>query len=261
MSAGAAEGKGHLPATGVDWAVVDAGPDPRPEPAATASAPSSSAPGNDDSWEPGPPSLRAMAPSVIGGAVVPLAVYTFVRHRVDSDTTALVIAGIPAAAFVAVEWIRKRRLDPVGGIVLFGFVAGLVVSAALGGSAFVLKVRDSAFTTLFALACLASLWVLPRPLMFYVGRVMSAGDDPVRIRAYDDLWEIAAARRAFAIITITWGIGLLCEAAVRVILAMTLTTGQLLAIGPFVSTAFIAGLFGFTVWYSRLVRGRAEPTA
>jgi hypothetical protein len=260
MAAGAAEGKAHLRVAGIDWAVVDAGSDPRHD-AAPAPRPEAAVAVAGEGWEPGPPSLRAMAPSVVGGAVVPLAVYYVVRHRVGSDTTALVIAGIPAAAFVGVEWIRKRRLDPIGGIVLFGFIAGLVVSAALGGSAFVLKVRDSAFTTLFAVACLASLWLLPRPLMFYVGRTLSAGDDPMRIRAYDELWEAAAARRAFAVITIVWGVGLLFEATVRVILAMTLTTGQLLAVGPIVSTAFFGGLFALTIWYTRLVRGRADSAA
>ena len=29
-----------------------------------------------DAWEPGAPSLRAMGPGVVGGAVIPLAVYT-----------------------------------------------------------------------------------------------------------------------------------------------------------------------------------------
>ena len=147
-----------------------------------------------DGWEPGPPSPRAMLPSVVGGAVIPLGVYYLVRSHVSGDATALAIAGVPAAMWVGIQWLRLRRIDPIGAIILFGFIAGLIVSAALGGNAFVLKVRDSAFTGLFGLSCLASL-AFSRPLMFYVGRAMSAGDDPVRREAYDALWEMPQARR------------------------------------------------------------------
>ena len=59
--------------------------------------------------------------------------------------------------------MRKRRIDPIGCIVLFGFIAGILASIALGGSAFVLKVRDSAFTALFGLACLTSLYSASSP--------------------------------------------------------------------------------------------------
>ncbi len=97
-------------------------------------------------WEPGVPSVRNLLPSIIGGAVVPLAVYYLVRHRVHTDADALIIAGIFPAAWVTVQFVRQRRIDPVGAIVLFGFVVGVAASLLLGGNAYVLKVRDSVFT-------------------------------------------------------------------------------------------------------------------
>jgi hypothetical protein len=211
-----------------------------------------------DGWEPGAPDLRALAPSAIGGAIVPLGVYYAVRHQVHGDATALAIAGIPAAAWVGISWIRRRQLDPIGAIVLFGFVAGLAASAALGGNAFVLKVRDSAFTALFGVLCLASLRFLPRPMMFYIGRALSAGDDPIRIGAYDALWELPPARRTFAIITTVWGIGLVCEASARVTLAAILPTGPFLAASPALAAVAFGGMFAFTVWYSRYSRERVQ---
>jgi len=196
-----------------------------------------------------------MLPSVVGGAVVPLAVYYLVRSHVSGDATALAIAGIPAALWVVVQWLRLRRIDPIGAIILFGFAAGLIASAALGGNAFVLKVRDSAFTGLFGLSCLASL-ALRRPVMFYVGRAMSAGNDPARREAYDALWELPPARRVFAIITTVWGIGLLVEAGLRVVLAATLPTGPFLAVAPVMAAVMIGGMFVFTLWYSKWSRER-----
>lgn len=211
-----------------------------------------------DGWEPGAPSLRALAPSVIGGAIVPLGVYYAVRHQVHGDATALAIAGIPAALWVAFAWLKTRKLDPIGAVVLFGFIIGLGVSTAMGGNAFVLKVRDSGFTALFGVACLMSLRFLPRPMMFYIGRALSAGEDPVRIGAYDQLWDLPPARRTFAIITMVWGVGLICEAAARVVLAAILPTGPFLAAAPTLAAVAYGGMFAFTVWYSRWSRHRVQ---
>lgn len=210
-----------------------------------------------ETWEPGAPSVRAMAPGAIGGAVVPLAVYYGVRSHVGGDAPALMIAGVPAAAWVALQWIRQRRLDPIGSIVLFGFLAGVIASVALGGSAFVLKVRDSGFTCLFGLVCLASL-SRPRPLMFYIGRALSAGSDPAKVTAYDELWTMPTAPRTFRIITVAWGAGLIMEACARVILAMTLPTGTFLAVAPILAGVVIGGIFAFTVWLSKRARRIGE---
>lgn len=213
-------------------------------------------PANDE-WEPGAPSLRAIAPSTIFGAIIPLAVYYIVRRHVDNDATALVIAGAFPAAWVLVEFARKRTVDAIGCITLFGFLAGIATSYALGGNAFVLKVRDSAFTALFGLVCLVSLsW--HRPAMFHIGKALSAGDDHDRRKAYDELFELPTARRTFLIITAVWGVGLLLEATARIILAVVLPTGTFLAVSPVLAAICFGGMFVFTVRYSKLARTRGE---
>jgi hypothetical protein len=209
-----------------------------------------------DGWEPGPPSIRSMVPGLAGGAVVPLAVYYSVRPHVHGDAPALIIAGIPAVVWVAVQLARTRRVDPIGCITVFGFAAGLIVSRALGGDAFVLKVRDSAFTALFGLSCLASIG-LSKPMMFFIGRSLSAGQDPARLAAYDQLWEVAEARRAFRLITAAWGVGLVVEAALRVVLAVALPTGLFLAVSPVLMGVVIAGLMALTFRVSARARGQA----
>lgn len=211
----------------------------------------------DEGWEPGAPSLRSMAPGLVGGGIVPLAIYYLVRSHVGGDAHALMIAGVPAAAWVAIQWVRTRRIDPIGCIVLFGFVAGVVASMLLGGSAFVLKIRDSAFTALFGLTCLASLFAA-RPLMFYIGRALSAGNDPAKLAAYDELWTVPTAPRTFRLITVVWAVGLVAEAGARVVLAEVLPTGPFLAVSPVLVGSVTAGLFAFTVWFSRRARRLGE---
>jgi hypothetical protein len=190
---------------------------------------------------------------MVFGAAVPLAVYYLVRHHVPNTADALIIAGVVPVIWIAVEWVRAHQLDPIGAITLFGFIVGVVASELLGGNAFVLKVKDSAFTILFGLTCLLSLrW--RRPMMFHIGRSMSAGDDPTRQAAYDELYELEEAKHVFAVITTVWGIGLIIEACLRVLLAAVMPTGAFLAVSPVLWGVAFAGLFTFTVRYSNTAR-------
>ncbi|HXW39231.1 MAG TPA: VC0807 family protein [Acidimicrobiales bacterium] len=230
---------------------------PTSDPVSAESAAGRGIPQDHDGWEPGPPALRSILPSAIGGAVVPLAVYYLVRSHVHSDADALAIAGIPAAIWVAAQFVRRRRIDPIGAIVLGGFVLGLIVSFALGGNAFVLKVRDSAFTFGFGLAAIVSGFSGRRPLTYFVGRALSAGSNPRRVALYDQLWELAPARATFRIINLVWGFGLMLEASARVVLAADLSTKTFLAVSPVVSFGCLGVMGALTVSLSTRSRHRA----
>ncbi|HVA06235.1 MAG TPA: VC0807 family protein [Acidimicrobiales bacterium] len=212
------------------------------------------APTPQAAWEPGVPSIREMLPSVIGGAAVPLTVYYLVRHHVRTDAEALIIAGIFPAAWVVLQFVRQRRIDPIGTIVLLGFGIGVTTSLLLGGNAYVLKARDSVFTAVFGIICLISLVVAERPAIFYIGRFMSAGNDPERVAAYDQLHHLPGGQRTFSVLTAVWGIGLLAEASCRLTLAAFLPTGTFLAISPIISAVCIGAMFFFTVRYTKRAR-------
>lgn len=208
------------------------------------------------SWEPGVPSLRTLLPSVIGGAVVPLTVYLLVRHSVRSDAQALIIAGFFPAAWIVFEFTRDRRIDPIGAIILFGFAVGVITSTLLGGNAYVLKARDSALTAVFGIVCLVTLYTHKRPAIFYVGRFLSAGNDPEKVAAYDQLHNVPTGERTFRVLTAVWGVGLLTEASIRLVLAKVLHTGVFLAVSPMISAVCIGGMFAFTVRYSNRAQQR-----
>jgi hypothetical protein len=231
--------------------------EPAATPEGTESAPGAT-PTSPRGWEPGIPSVRELAPSVIGGGLIPLGAYYLFRHAVSSDADALIIAGLFSAAWILVQFIRKRTFDPVGMIVLFGFAIGVLVSTLLGGNAYVLKIRDSVFTAIFGLACLVSLFSAKRPAIFYVGRFLSAGNDPERMAAYDELHELPTGQHTFRVLTLVWGIGLFLEASTRLILAAVLPTGIFLPLSGVNTGVWIGGMFLFTVRYTNRARALSQ---
>lgn len=208
----------------------------------------------DPSWTPGVPSVRALLPSIVFGAAVPIAVYFSVRPHVGSDAEGLIIAGSVSVAWILIGFVRNRSVDFVGAIVLFGFVIGVVSATLLGGNAYMLKVRDAFFTALFGVACIVTVYTHDRPALFYVGRYLSAGNDPSKVAAYNDLHEIPTARRVFRVLSVVWGIGLVVEAAARMVLAEALHTGTYVAVSPFVTATFIGSLFAFTLVYAKRIQ-------
>ena len=197
------------------------------------------------------PSVREHLPSVVWGAILPLGIYFLVRSHVQTDTQALIVAGCFSAAWVVVQFVRQRRVDLVGIIVLSGFAIGVGSAELLGGNSYVLKVRDAFFTAIFGAVCIVTVFTHRRPALFYVGRYLSAGQDPAKIAAYDELHEVPTGRHTFRVLSVVWGIGLIVEAGSRMTLAELLPTGTFLEVSPFVTASVLGSLFAFTVAFVR----------
>jgi hypothetical protein len=188
------------------------------------------------------------------GAALPIGVYFAVRSHVDTDAQALIAAGSVSVAWILVQFVRQRRVDFVGAIVLFGFAVGVLSSTLLGGNSYVLKVRDAFFTALFGIACIVTIYTHDRPAFFYVSRYLSAGNDPAKVAAYNQLHELETGRHTFRVLSVVWGIGLVVEASFRMVLAEALHTSTFLAVSPFITATVIGSLFAFTVLYTKRVQ-------
>jgi len=193
--------------------------------------------------------------------VLPLCAYFVARRHVSNDTAALVVAGCFSAGWILVQFARRRRIDLVGAVVLAGFAVGLTSSTLLGGNAYVLKAREAFLTAVFGVACIVTLFTHDRPVLFYVGRHLTAGNDPDKVSAYDRLHELPAGRRAFRVLSVVWGIGLVFQASVHLTLAGVLPTGIFVAVAPVVTGCVLGGLFAFTALYTRRVRAAAVAGA
>jgi hypothetical protein len=199
----------------------------------------------DPTAHPGPhrSALRGLLVRVLLNAGVPLVLYLVLQPMVG-DVAALAIgAAVPAVA-TAAELAWRRRLDPVGVITLLAFVVVLVAFALTGGDPLVVKLHDTVLTGPLGLVLLASA-VVRRPLLVVAWPLLRRG-------------RPAPPRRVLAEATVLAGTVLTVQAALILVLALTLPTAAFLAVSRPAGWAVIAAgvLVGWVLRAAARSRGR-----
>jgi hypothetical protein len=195
---------------------------------------------------------------VVGQAAIPYLAYVVLRGRGASTVDALAAGAVFPAAFIAVNFARRRRLDGFGLLILGTIAAGVVLSLISGSPRFAL-VKESLVTGAFGLAMLGSL-LGPRPLMFYFGRKFATDGSPAGLEAWGSYWHRSATfRRSNRVMTVVWGVALVVEAAIRVVAAYTLPTATVVALSATVPLAIVGLLMAWTFAYGG--RSRASSRA
>jgi hypothetical protein len=202
------------------------------------------------------PSLRTLAPQLLTAGILPVIGYSLLRPHVGNDATALAAVMVFPAGDIAYQRWRRGTIEPIGIIALCGIALGLVSALVFHGNAMLLKIRESVFTGVFGLACLASL-LRPRPVMFYLGRLFATGNDPKKMAEFEGVWELPDSPRRFRFVTVVWGVALAAEAVVRTALAVVLSTQRFLEVVPVVGWAVLGGLLFFTTRYTRSAESAA----
>ncbi len=199
--------------------------------------------------------LRDLVPMLAIDIAIPYGLYVILSPHFSSNSLIpLLIAALPPAISGVVGVIRKGHIDYVGALVVLGILI-TVVAAFITGDQKIFLIRESILTAAFGVACLASL-LFPRPLMFYFGRQFVSGGDPAKAAFYSSLWQYPQFRFSNFLITLVWGIGLLIEFALRVILVYTLPVAQVIALSPLLFNAITIGLILWTIAYGNRARSK-----
>jgi hypothetical protein len=120
-------------------------------------------------------------------------------------------------------------------------------------------VEGSVPTAVFGLLCLASLRSR-RPLIFRFALEFMGPDTP-RGRDFDGLWQYYGFRHAFRLFTVVWGVTYLAEAAARIVIVETTSTGTALAVSKVMPYAVAGLLTLWMVFYGRRARRQGERLA
>jgi hypothetical protein len=210
----------------------------------------------------GPPlSLWSAVPALVVDGLCPFLTYTLLRSYVPgvSEVMALGVGALFPATRGIVEIGHRRRVDVIAAIVLVG-IAASIVALLVGGSPKLFLIRESFVTGALGLLALTS-FAWRRPLLFYIGRQFSVGNDPAALARFNALWQYPGARRTFRLMTLVWAIGWLGEFGLRVLMVLTLSVPQVLAISPFVFNGITVGLIAWTLAYARRQQQRRPASA
>jgi hypothetical protein len=188
----------------------------------------------------------------------PLVAYSLLRSAGQSAVSALVLSGIFPALGVAVGVIRHRRVDTIGVLVLAGIAVGTVLGLVSGSPRLVL-IEGSVPTAVFGLLCLGSLWA-HRPLIYRFA-IEFIGPDTPKGRDFASLWRYPGFRHAFRLYTLVWGVTYLAEAAARIIIVETTSTGTALTVSKVMPYVVAAGIVAWMVVHGHRARREGERLA
>ena len=199
--------------------------------------------------------LAAIARIVLFDIAGPLALYSRLRSLGWSPVTSLVVSGVLPAVGVLLGVVRKHRIDVVGLVVLLGIAVGTALGLASGSARLVL-LEGSVPTAIFGAVCLGSIWT-SRPLMYRFA-VEFMGEDTPRGRDFADKWRYLGFRHAFTVVSVVWGVAYLLEAAARVAIVESTSTGTALGISKVMPYVVAGILAGWNVAYARQARRKGE---
>jgi len=188
----------------------------------------------------------------------PLLAYSLLRSSGMSAVTALVISGVLPALGIVIGALADRRLDVIGVVVLAGLLVGTLLGLTSHNARLYL-LEGSVPSAVFALGCLFSLR-LRQPLIFRLA-VELLGPGTRKGRDVAAAWRYPGFRRAFRTITVAWGVGYLAEAAIRVAIVATTSTGIALVCSKLIPYAFALVLSVWTVVYGEHEKKEAERLA
>jgi hypothetical protein len=184
------------------------------------------------------PDRRTLIRDIGVNAVAPYATYLALTAYGIGTVPALVAGAIFPTAAILIGAIRQRRVQAIGIIVLTATAAS-VASALWFTSPFLALARGALMTTLMAVVLLGSL-LARRPLLFHLAN--AAQDAAGRQEAEAEWAADPVFRRMMRLLTTVWGVGLLVEAGLSLVVIASLPVGAVIPVNEVLFWAFFGAL-------------------
>lgn len=221
--------------------------------------PTSSAPDPVGSQPSGPAAptpragVRQAMPALLREVGIPYLTYLGLHSMGWSNLAALVASAVVSGVLVVLGMVREHRIGGLGLVVLITLILSIVVTL-ITGDARVALARDAVVTGGLGLAFLGSV-LIGKPLMFHLLRTMAA--DAGFSRRWD---ESADFRWTLRVVSLVWGVGLLLDAAARVVLALTLPVATAATAISGLTLVTVVVLLSWMLWFLRQ-RSRTQLAA
>jgi hypothetical protein len=192
---------------------------------------------------------------VVVNFILPFAIYSYAEAPLGA-VRALLASSVPPILWSLAEFARHRRIDALSLLVLGGIALSLLAMLGGGGVKF-LQLREKLVTGVIGLAFVGSA-LIGKPLIFELARATKRRQSAGEAEQFEALQVHAGFRRTMMVMTWVWGLGLLADVAVSVVLVFTLTIREYLIVNAILGYATMGALSLWSFLYGRSAQRRGE---
>ena len=187
--------------------------------------------------------------------ILPFVIYNYAEAPLG-EVRALLASSAPPIAWSLVEFARSRRVDALSVLVVSGIALSLLAMIGGGGVQF-LQLREKLVTGAIGLAFVGSA-LIGKPLIFELARATKRRKSAGGAEEFEALQVYAGFRRTMMVMTWVWGLGLLADVAVSVVLVFALSIREYLIVNPILGYGTMGALSLWTFLYGQHARRRGE---
>lgn len=194
--------------------------------------------------------VRALGRSVLINMVAPGLLYAVTApHFVRGSLVPLALSGVPPILWLTYSLLKLGAIDFLGLFAIENVIVRMTALVMAHGK------RDAligcAMENILLAALFAGSLCLAKPMMFYMSRQLSTGNDPAKRDAFEVAAAAPGALALYRTLTIAWAGALLIKAVGGYLLATHCTTGQYLIFSPLWDLFSDAVLLTGTVAYAK----------
>jgi hypothetical protein len=187
--------------------------------------------------------------------VLPFLIYNYAEAPLG-EVKALLASSAPPILWSLAEFARHRRLDALSVLVVSGIALSLLAMLGGGGVRF-LQLREKLVTGVIGLVFLGSA-LIGKPLIYQLARASMRRKSEDEAQQFEALQIHAGFRRTMMVMTLVWGLGLIADVLVSVVLVFVLSIRQYLLINPVIGYGTLGALSLWSFLYGQRAKARGE---
>ena len=187
--------------------------------------------------------------------ILPFVIYNYAEAPLG-EVRALLASSAPPVAWSLVEFARHRRIDALSLLVICGIGLSLLAMIGGGGAKF-LQLREKLVTGAIGLAFVGSA-LIGKPLIYELALATKRRKSAGEAEEFEALQAYAGFRRTMLVMTWVWGLGLLADVAVAVVLVFTLSIREYLIVNPILGYGTMGALSLWSFLYGQRAKRRGE---
>jgi len=193
--------------------------------------------------------------AVLINFILPFVIYNYAEAPLG-EVRALLASSGPPILWSLVEFARHRRIDALSVLVICGIALSLLAMMGGGGVQF-LQLREKLVTGVIGLAFVGSA-LIGKPLVFELARATMRRRSESEAQEFEALQVHAGFRRTMTVMTWVWGLGLIADVAVGVMLVFTLSIREYLIVNPILGYGTMGALSLWSFLYGQRAKRRGE---